>query len=91
MRFVIATLPDVKFSLGRDLSLVKACALYGDESVLFSPTYEGTAQLLDFADRPLMHQLVYLALLHRDPAFVEGEKFTNCPNRFQPRDSNESE
>ena len=76
MRFVIATLPDVKFNLGRDLSLVKACAVYGDETVLFSPTYVGTAPLLDFSSRPLLHQLIYLALLKRDPGFVVGEKLT---------------
>jgi hypothetical protein len=75
MRFVIATLPDVKFNLGRDLALVKACALYGDESVMFSPTYLGTEPLLDFSSRPLLHQLIYLALLTRDPGFVTLPRF----------------
>jgi len=77
LRFVIATLPDVKFNLGRDLSLVKACALYGDESILFSPTYVATEPLLGFSSRPLLHQLLYLALLTRDPGFVVGEQLTN--------------
>lgn len=76
MRSVIATLPDVRFSLGRDLSMVKTCALYGDEVVLFSPTYCGTEPLLDFTSRPLLHQLLYLALLARDPGFIVGEKLT---------------
>src|SRR5262245_40975564 len=53
MRFVIATLPDIKFNLGRDLDLVKSCALYGDEVVLYSPTYLGTAPLLDFSKKAL--------------------------------------
>ena len=47
MRFVVATLPDVKFNLGRDLHLVKAFALYGTEALLFSPTYCGVEPLLD--------------------------------------------
>jgi len=77
MRFVIATLPDVKFNLGRDLTLVKACALYGDEAILFSPTYAGTEPLLGFSRRPLLHQLWYLALLKRDPGFVVGKRLTD--------------
>ena len=76
MRFVIATLPDLQHILGRDLELVKACALYGNESILYSPTYVGLAPLLDFSSRPLLHQLVYLALLRRDPGFVIGEEPT---------------
>ena len=76
MRFVIATLPDLQHPLGRDLELVKACALYGDEAILYSPTYVGLAPLLDFSSRPLLHQLVYLALLRRDPGFVIGEELT---------------
>lgn len=89
MRFVIATLPDVKFSLGRDLTLVKACALYGDESVLFSPTYAGTKPLLDFSRRPLLHQLVYLALLKSDPGFVVGEKLTHSERTARIRRAKE--
>jgi len=77
MRFVIATLPDVKFNLGRDLSLVKACALYGDECILFSPTYVGTEPFLSLSSRPLVHQLIYLALWERDPGFVVGEQLAN--------------
>jgi hypothetical protein len=77
MRFVIATLPDVKFNLVRDLNLVKACALYGDESILFSPTYSGIEPLLDFSTRPLIHQLIYLALLKRDPGFIVGDEITD--------------
>lgn len=76
MRFVIATLPDLKYGLGRDLDLVKACALYGDAAVLYSPTYDGIEPLLDFSGRPLLHRLVYLALLMRDPGFVIGEALT---------------
>ena len=76
MRFVIATLPDSKFNLGRELDLVKTCALYGDELILFSPTYVGTEPFLDFSNQPLLHQLLYLALLHRDPGFVVGEELT---------------
>lgn len=77
MRFVIATLPDVKFRLGRDLRLVKSCALYGDEAVLFSPTYLGTEPLMDLSSRPLVHQLFYQALIAQDPGFVVGEKLTD--------------
>ena len=76
MRFVIATLPDVKFNLGRDINLVKACALYGDEFILFSPTYVGTEPLLSFSSRPLFHQLLYIAILEHDPGFVVGEEIT---------------
>lgn len=63
MRFVIATLPDLDFQLGRDLSLIKTCALYGEESVLFSPNYVGSEPLLDFSSRPLLHQLDWLLAL----------------------------
>jgi hypothetical protein len=73
MRFVIATLPDVKFSLGRDLSLVKACALYGEESILFSPTFAGAAPMIDFVHRPILHQLLWLALIRGTPMFAQGE------------------
>lgn len=76
MRFVIATLPDVKFNLGRDLSLVKAASLYADEAILFSPTYVGTLPFLDFSHQTLLHQLIYLALLHRDPGFTVGEELS---------------
>ncbi len=76
MRFVIATLPDVHFNLGRDLALLKTCAIYGDETVLFSPNYAFTSNLLDFSRRPLIHQLLYLAAIHGDPGFVVGEKLS---------------
>lgn len=76
MRFVIATLPDSKFSLGRDINLIKLSALYGNESILFSPTFEGTEPYLDFSTRPLLHQLIYLAILMGDPGFIQGEKLT---------------
>jgi hypothetical protein len=76
MRLIVATLPDVKFNLGRDLILVKASSLYANETVLFSPTYAGTEPFLSFSDRPLIHQLVYLATLTREPGFKAGEKLT---------------
>ena len=76
MRFVVATLPDVNFGLVRDVALAKSSALYGDETVLFSPTYCGTEPFLDFLARPLLHQLIWLSILTRDPGFVQGEKLT---------------
>lgn len=76
MRIVIATLPDLKFPLGRDLQLAKASVLYGDETLVFSPTYVGTEPFFDFSDRPVIHQLVYLAVIARDPGFVVGEQLT---------------
>lgn len=76
MRFVIATLPDAKFSLGRDISLIKSSALFGDESILFSPTFEGLEPLIDFSKRSLLHKLIYLALLMGDPGFTKGEILT---------------
>ena len=78
MRFVIATLPDVKFNLGRDLNLVKAASLYAEDAVLFSPTYSGTEPLLSFSNRPLLHQLIYLGMLFGDPGFKEGEELTDA-------------
>jgi hypothetical protein len=76
MRFVVATLPDLKFALGRDLNLVKACVLYGDETSLFSPTFTGTEPFIDFSKRSVLHQVIHLAAIKRDPGFVVGEKFT---------------
>jgi len=76
MRIVVATLPDVNFSLGRDLALAKSSVLYGDETVLYSPTYLGTTPLLDFSNRPTLYQLLWLSILRRDPGFVVGEKLT---------------
>lgn len=76
MRFVVATLPDVDFPLGRDVVLAKSSALYADETMVFSPTYSGTEPYVDFQDRPLLHQLFWLAILRRDPGFVVGEKLT---------------
>ena len=83
MRFVIATLPDVHFNLGRDLALLKTCAIYGDETVLFSPNYAFTSNLLDFSRRPLIHQLLYLA----GPSTVILALWSarNSPPRSAPR------
>ncbi len=89
MRFVVATLPDVKFNLGRDLSLVKTCALYGDETILFSPTYEGTEPFLDFSKRPLMHQLIYLAVWARDPGFSVSENLTQSEREARIKQATE--
>jgi hypothetical protein len=76
MRFVVATIPDVNFSLGRDVALAKSSAIYGDETILFSPTYCGTEPFLNFLTRPLLHQLIWLSIFTRDPGFVKGEKLT---------------
>jgi hypothetical protein len=76
MRFVVATLPDLKFSLGRDLDLAKACVLFGDETILFSPTFTGVEPFLDFSKRAVLHQLLYLAAIERDPGFTVGENLT---------------
>ena len=76
MRFIVATLPDVKFNLGRDVALTKASALFGDETVLFSPTYCGIEPFLDFSKKPVLHQLIWLSTLSRDPGFLQGEELT---------------
>lgn len=78
MRFIVATLPDVKFNLGRDVALAKASALFGDETVLFSPTYCGIEPFLDFSDKSVLHQLIWLSTLSRDPGFVQGEELTSA-------------
>jgi hypothetical protein len=76
MRLIVATLPDSSFSLGRDVPLTKLSVLYGDEVVLFSPTYHGVEPFFDFANREVLHQLLWLAILRRDPGFVIGEKLS---------------
>ncbi|MHB0876886.1 MAG: hypothetical protein ACYC5O_12680 [Anaerolineae bacterium] len=73
---IVATLPDVKFPLGRDILLAKSAALYGDEAVLLSPTFCGVEPLMGFSDRPVLHQLLWLSILKRDPGFVQGESLT---------------
>lgn len=87
MRFIVATVPDVHFSLGRDVILAKTAALYGDETVIFSPTYRGTEPLLDFSSRPVIHQLAWLALLAQDPGFVQGEKLSSEERERRIRDA----
>lgn len=73
MRFVIATLPDTKFQLGRELSLVKTSVLYGDSAVLFSPPYGHYDQFVDFENRTVLYQLDKIATLAADPFFTIGE------------------
>ena len=67
MRLIVATLPDPQFQLGRDVSLTKAMALYGDETVLYSPTYHVVEPLLDFSSRGVLYNLIWLSLLARQP------------------------
>jgi hypothetical protein len=83
MRLIVATLPDSSFSLGRDVPLTKLSVLYGDEVVLFSPTYHGVEPFFDFANREVPHQLLWLALLSRDPGLAIGEKLS--PSQRQTR------
>ena len=89
MRIVVATLPDVAFGLGRDLVLAKSGAVFGDETLLISPTYGGTEPMLDFMERPVLHQLDWLAALVRDPGFVQGQRLTDEERRRRIREAEE--
>ena len=77
MQIVVATMPDSGFILGRDLALLKASTLYSDDTILFSPTYEFSKYYVDIETKHTLHQLVYLAILSRDPVFVVGEELTD--------------
>lgn len=87
MRFVVATLPDVNFGLGRDVVLAKSSAIFGDETILYSPTYWGTEPYLDFPSRPLLHQMIWQSIILRDPGFVEGEKLTHAQRKSRIKSS----
>jgi len=76
MRFVVATLPNNRNPLVRDVLLVKSSALYADETLLFSPTYFGMEPFVDFTDRPTYHQMLWLAVMLRDPGILASEKLT---------------